>query len=195
MKVAIYSRVSTDGQDATNQLMQLREYARQQGWTIVHEYTDVASGGRSDREQLTELLRDSCKHRYDAVLVWALDRLSREGAFATLAYLQRLASVGVKFVSFTEPYISTVGPLGDGIIALLGCIAKMEKDRLRERTLAGLAKARSQGRVGGRRKVIGDSDRDRILALRADGLSFAAIAEQTGFKKSTVHLAVASEAK
>jgi DNA invertase Pin-like site-specific DNA recombinase len=194
VKIAIYSRVSTDGQDATNQLLQLRQHCAQQGWTITHEYVDVMSGGRSDREQLQQMLQDAAKRRFDAVLVWALDRLSREGAFATLAYLQRLATVGVKFVSYTEPYINTIGPLGDGIIALLGCFAKMEKDRLRERTLAGLAKARAAGRVGGRRHVISADDRERILRLRAEGLSFAKIASATGYPKSTIHLAV-SEAQ
>lgn len=194
MKVAIYSRVSTDGQDATNQLLQLRAYCEQQNWTIVKEYVDVASGGRADREQLNKLLNDAAKRRFDVVLVWALDRLSRQGAFATLAYLQQLANVGVKFVSYSEPYISTIGPLGDGIVALLGCIAKMEKDRLRERTLAGLAKAKSQGRVGGRRQVISAAERERLMTLRSSGMSLGQIAAQTGYKKSTVHLALQASA-
>jgi len=195
MKIALYSRVSTDGQDATNQRLQLREYAKQQGWTVAHEYVDVASGGRADREQLQAMLADAGKHRFDACFVWSIDRLSREGAFATLAYLQRLSAVGVKFVSYSEPFISTLGPLGDGIIALLGCFAKMEKDRLRERTLAGLVKARSQGRVGGRRNVIGDTDLLKVREMRIAGMSYGAIAKQTGFKKSTVHLAVNGEAQ
>ena len=125
----------------------------------------------------------------------ASDRLTREGAFATLAYLQRLANVGVKFVSYSEPYINTIGPLGDGIIALLGCFAKMEKDRIKERTLAGLAKARAQGRVGGRRHVISAVDRARILQLRREGMSLGKIATMTGYNKSTVHLAVSAEAE
>ena len=74
MRAALYSRVSTDQQDATNQLLQLRQYCRQQGWVIVTEYIDVASGGRSDREQLQQMLQDAGKRKFDAVLVWALDR-------------------------------------------------------------------------------------------------------------------------
>ena len=190
MKIAIYSRVSTDSQDATNQLLQLRQYCAQQNWTIVYEYVDVASGGRADREQLQKMLADAAKHRFDAVLTWALDRITRQGALATLEYLKRLNSIGIKFVSFSEPYINTVGPLGDGIIALLGCFAKMEKDRLKERTLAGLAKARAEGRVGGRRKVISDAEREHIQQLRTAGFSLGQIAAQTGHKKSTVHLAL-----
>jgi DNA invertase Pin-like site-specific DNA recombinase len=190
MHIALYSRVSTDGQDATNQLLQLREHCQRQGWTIVHEYVDTASGGRADREQLQALLKDAGKHHFDAVLVWALDRLSREGAFATLAYLQQLSAVGVKFISYSEPYISTIGPLGDGIVALLGCIAKMEKDRLRQRTLAGLAKARSQGRIGGRPRTVTDSHRRQIAELRATGISFPQIAAQLNISESSARKAI-----
>jgi DNA invertase Pin-like site-specific DNA recombinase len=188
MRAVIYTRVSTDGQDATNQLLQLRDFAVKQGWTVVHEYMDVASGGRSDRQQLQQMFKDAARRHHDVVLVWAIDRLSREGAYAVLTYLERLAGTGVKFVSYTEPYISTIGPLGDGIIALLSCIAKMEKDRIRSRTMAGLARARAQGRVGGRPRAISDEDRSRILQLRASGLSYGKIAADTGFKRSTVHL-------
>ncbi len=58
------------------QLLQLRAYCAQQGWSITTEYVDVLSGGRSDREQLQKMLQDAAKRKFDAVLVWALDRLS-----------------------------------------------------------------------------------------------------------------------
>ncbi|HWR16349.1 MAG TPA: recombinase family protein [Terriglobales bacterium] len=191
MRIAIYSRVSTDGQDATNQLRQLRQHCEAQGWQIVQEYVDVASGGRADREQLQAMLRDAGKRRFEAVLVWALDRLTREGPLAALTYLQRLSSVGVKFTSYSEPYISTIGPLGDGIIALLSCFAKMEKDRLRERTLAGLARAKAQGRVGGRPKSLRDHHRAEIAALRESGATFKQIAEKFGVCELTIRRTLA----
>lgn len=91
MKVAIYTRVSTDKQDAANQLPQLREFAAKQGWQIVKEYSDAGeSGTKSDRAALLQMFEDASRKKFDLVLFWALDRLSREGTFKTLQYLNRL---------------------------------------------------------------------------------------------------------
>ena len=190
MKAAIYVRISTDKQQCENQLRLLREYASKQDWQIVHEYQDIASGGRSDRDAFQQMFKDASKHHFDCVLFFALDRFSRQGALATLTYLQQLSSYGVGYVSYSEPFLSSLGVFGDAIVALLATLAKQEKIRLRERTLAGLARARSQGRIGGRRRVIGDAERDRIVELRKAGMSFGVIALQTGYKKSTIHLCV-----
>ncbi len=148
MKVALYSRVSTKdrGQDVENQQRQLRDFAaKQDGWTIVHEFSDNISGKTSDREQFKKMFIAASKREFDLLLFWSLSRLSREGALETLQHLQRLTSYGVAYRSFTEPYLDSLGPFRDGVISILACLARQERDRLSLRTIAGLERARAQG--------------------------------------------------
>ena len=187
MTCALYARVSTKGtkQDTENQLAQLREFSAKQGWTIVHEYVDRVTGKHSDREQFQKLFTDASQRKFDMVLFWSLDRFSREGVRETLNHLERLNGYGVNFRSFTEQYLDSCGIFKDAVLAILAVIAKQERVRLSERTLAGLAKARKQGRVGGRPKVV--CDRAKVERLRAAGLSLTAIAAKVGASKSSVH--------
>jgi DNA invertase Pin-like site-specific DNA recombinase len=97
MRVAIYARLSTEdrGQDPENQLRQLRDWCARSGHEIAGEYIDHVSGGKGadKRPQLGRLLDGAHKRELDMVRVWALDRLTREGMVATIAYLQRLARI------------------------------------------------------------------------------------------------------
>ena len=92
MNTVLYARVSTKdkGQDATNQLLQLREFCAKQNWTIVHEYTDKVSGKHSDREQFQKMFAAASRREFDLVLFWSLDRFSREGTVETLQHLHCL---------------------------------------------------------------------------------------------------------
>jgi len=94
MKVAIYARVSTDdkGQDPLNQLLELREFNARQGWNIVREFTDEATAKNGDRTGFKQMWADVAKHRFDLLLFWSLDRLTREGTYKTLTYLRRLTA-------------------------------------------------------------------------------------------------------
>jgi len=78
-RVAIYARVSTDKQDTENQAVQLREFARRQGWQVVREYVDYESGAKADRAEFRQMFEDASRRKFDLLLFWALDRLSREG--------------------------------------------------------------------------------------------------------------------
>ena len=97
MRVALYARVSSKDkrQDTENQLVQLRQFAATQGWTVATEYVDRATGKHSDREQFQRLFQDASQRQFDIVLFWSLDRFSREGVRETLNHLERLASYGV----------------------------------------------------------------------------------------------------
>jgi DNA invertase Pin-like site-specific DNA recombinase len=152
MKVAIYARVSTDdkGQDPLNQLLELREFASRQGWTVVREYTDEATAKNGERAEFKQLWADVAKHRFDLLLFWSLDRLTREGTYKTLTYLRRLTDAGVKFKSYTEQYIDSLGAFSDAIIGVLAAVAAQERIRISERTKAGLARTRAQGTRLGR---------------------------------------------
>ena len=173
MRAAIYARVSTkDGrQDAENQVRQLKTFAETQGWNVVHEYVDRTSGKLSDREQFQEMFAAASRREFDCLLFWSLDRLSREGTVVTLNHLQRLTGYGVNYRSFTEQYLDSTGLFKEAVIGILAAVAKQERVRLSERTVAGLQRARAQGRVGGRPKAE-DADPKlvkKIERLRAEG--------------------------
>ena len=185
-RVAIYARVSTDKQEAGNQLIQLREFAARQGWLITKEYVDYVTGSRSDRRQFQQLFTDASKRLFDVCLFWSLDRWSREGAFPTLNYFEKLKAYNVHFRSYTEPFIDSLGPFSEAIIALLGALAKQERVRLSERTRAGLERARAQGRIGGRPRVASNSDSAKARELRASGMSLRNIARTLGLNRMTV---------
>ena len=190
MRTAIYARVSTkDGrQDSENQLRQLRAFAETQEWIVVHEYVDRASGKRSDREQFQRMFESASQREFDCLLFWSLDRLSREGTVETLNHLQRLTSYGVNYRSFTEQYLDSTGIFKEAVIGILAAVAKQERVRLSERTIAGLQRAKAQGRVGGRPKAE-DADPKlvtKIALLRAQGQSIRAVAAAVKKSPNTV---------
>jgi DNA invertase Pin-like site-specific DNA recombinase len=187
MKIALYARVSkrTGTQDTENQLAQLREFARVRGWSTAHEYVDRASGKRGDREQFQKMFKDAAQRRFDLVLFWSLDRFSREGVLETLNHLQRLSAAGVGYKSFTEQYLDSCGLFKDAVLAILAVIAKQERVRLSERTIAGLEKARRQGRIGGRPRLV--LNRAKVMQLDEEGLTIREIAAETGVSPASIH--------
>lgn len=189
MKAALYARVSTkDGrQDTENQLRQLRDFAASQNWRIVHEYVDRASGKRGDREQFVKMFEGASRREFDVLLFWSLDRLSREGTVQTLKHLERLTSYGVHYRSFTEQYLDSTGIFREAVIGILAAVAQQERVRLSERTIAGLQRAKAQGRVGGRPKAEDDFKLvRRVDVLRAAGKSIRQIAATIGASPTTV---------
>jgi DNA invertase Pin-like site-specific DNA recombinase len=185
MKVAIYTRVSgkSNRQDAANQSLQLIEYCQRQGWQYV-EYTDRMSGTKADRQAFQQVFENARLKRIDLVLFWALDRFSREGVTETLNYLKVLDSYGVAWKSFTESYLDSTGMFREAVIAILAAVAKQEHARLSERVVAGLRRAKREGKVLGRKRMI--VDRDKIRAMHANGQSLRVIAAEIGISKSLV---------
>ena len=193
MDIAIYSRVSTDQQDNQNQINQLRAFAQKQGWTVVHEYVDIGRGGNGDRQEFKALFAAASRREFDLVLFWSLDRFSREGVLATLQHLQRLTAYGVNYRSFTEGYLDSCGIFADTVVSILATIAKQVRVRLSERTLAGLARARAQGRVGGRPRI--QCNPHKVLKLRAAGHSLGGIAAKLKLTKTTVYRIITAAAQ
>lgn len=153
MKIAIYTRVSKndESQDPQNQLTPLRDYAKALGGEIVQEYIDLASGGSSDRVNFLKMFEDADKRKFDLVLVWALDRLSREGISNTLGYLERLKRNGIALKSLQESWLDTRDDgLGQLLLAIFSWVAQQERKRIVERTKAGLERAKRQGKRLGR---------------------------------------------
>lgn len=183
---ALYARISThEGkQFSENQLIEIRRFAERHGWRIFREYVDEASGSKADRDALTELMLDAHARRFDHVVVFALDRLTREGVLQAFTYLERLKQAGVTFWSVTEPHFSTAGAFGDVMVALSAWIAQQERVRLQERIKAGMYRARENGAQHGRPLRIFDIDRAR--KLRDSGESWRSIAKTLGIPLTTV---------
>ncbi|MFC1667655.1 recombinase family protein [Candidatus Omnitrophota bacterium] len=160
-KIAIYARVSKndESQDIKNQLNPLRDYAKALGGEIVEEYVDLASGGSGDRENFLRMLSDAEKRKFDLLLVWALDRLSREGISNTLGYLERLRRNGAALKSLQESWLDTRDEgLGQLLLAIFSWVAQQERRRIAERTKAGLERAKRQGKKLGRPEGAKDSE-------------------------------------
>lgn len=189
MRSGLYARVSTTKQESDNQIEQLREFARSLGWEVVAEYVDQITGKHSDRVQFQRMFSDASERKFDVLLFWSLDRLSREGALETLQHLNRLTGYGIQWRSLTEQYLDSTGMFRDAVISILAVVAKQERVRLSERTKAGLERARKQGKVLGRPRVTVDAA--EIRALRASGLSWGAIGRQTRLARATCQKACA----
>jgi len=153
MKVSIYSRVSTGEQSTANQSEVLMEWADQRGFEVVKVYEEEESAWKNGHQrELSHLLEDARKRRFGAILIWSLDRLSREGPLAILTIVDHLEKCSVKVISYQESWTEAPGELADLLYALTGWVARMESQRRSERTKAGLARVVAQGKKLGRPK-------------------------------------------
>lgn len=197
-RAALYLRVSTEDQTEENQAPELRQLAERRGWTPV-EYRETASGAAKVRPVLDQLMADAKAGKVGAVVVWALDRLSRQGAGPVLNMVGELDRVGVALVSVREPWLDTAGPFRDVIVSLCATFARLERERLIERTCAALGRvAREEATAAGRerrraagKKAIGRPRASTVLLcaaadLVAAGTSVRAAARAKGVKEATL---------
>ena len=150
MNVSIYCRVSTDKQEADNQLIQLQAYTEAQGWTIYDTYIDIVSGKETSRPAHNKLFEDAHKKLFGMVLFWDLSRFSRAGTLYTLQKLKELENLGIDWASYQEPYLKSAGQFKDVVLAVIASVAKMEREKISERTKAGLDRAKKAGKILGR---------------------------------------------
>jgi len=144
--VVIYARVSTDEQSAENQTPVLAKWATARGYTVVEVYSESASAWKDGHQkELARLVNDSHRRKFDVVIVWALDRLSRQGALAVLQLVNKLSINGVKVLSYQEPWTEVSGELSSLLYALTAWVAEMESKRRSERTIAGLQRRKAAG--------------------------------------------------
>ena len=152
MKTGIWVRTSGSEQTTENQVGPLQDYADRRGLEVV-EIFDISgvSAFRGGQEKyLSDVLRQARLGRFRVLLVWSLDRLSREGPEAILRIVRRFDEVGCQIWSLQEPWTEAAGELRDLLLAVVGWVARMESERRSERTKAGLERARAGGKVLGR---------------------------------------------
>jgi DNA invertase Pin-like site-specific DNA recombinase len=183
VRAAYYLRVSTETQELDNQRGEIIPFIERRGWKLIHPFEDVMSGRKTekDRPGFAAMLKAAHQRKFDIVVFWALDRLTREGTRATLNYLQRLESKGVDYVSYQEQWLDSTGPFKDVMISMFATLAKQERARISERTIAGLKAARSKGKRLGRPPLPEETIRTVLSLNRDAGIGARKIAKRTGF--------------
>jgi DNA invertase Pin-like site-specific DNA recombinase len=184
MRVAIYARVSSlNGQNPETQLIELREYASRRAWEVTGEYVDSGvSGSKDSRPSLNRLMAHAQQRRFDAILVWKLDRFGRSlrHLVTTLAELEAL---GVTFVSLKDSWdLST--PSGRLMFQIIGAMAEFERELIRERIRAGMRRRRLEGLPMGRAPLA--IDREGLVRDRRAGMSLTKVAKKYGCSRASV---------
>ena len=152
-KAAIWLRVSTGEQHVENQLPDLQAWAERRGWEVARTYTVAESAFRgAHQKHLTEVYADAQHGHFTILLVWALDRLSREGPQAILEIVNRMDKAGCQVYSYHETWTEVAGSMRELLLAIVGWIAREESERRSQRTKAGMARARAGGKMMGRPK-------------------------------------------
>jgi DNA invertase Pin-like site-specific DNA recombinase len=187
-RAAIYARVSTKEQESENQLVELRKAAVNAFGEPVPsrlQYIEAETGtGKRHRVTFQQMLKDAENHCFDTLIIWALDRFSREGPLKTMLLIERLHRSGVKVKSLKESWLDPESPTYELLLPIFAWIAKQEALRLSERTKAGLERARQNGQKLGRPKAI--ADLAIIRSQRATGLSYRTIGKALGISEGTV---------
>lgn len=161
MKVAIYARVSKDEsekdnryQNPENQLIALRKYCDLKGWEIYKEYVDKRSGADPSRESFREMLHHADLKLFDAILIWKIDRFSREPMYVVMGYVNRLKNNNIGLISMTESWLDTrkENPVSELILSIMSWFSAEERRKISERTKLGIARKKEEGTYkGGKR--------------------------------------------
>ena len=147
--MAIYARVSTTKQKTELQLTELRDYVKRSKWEIYKEYIDEGySGANTKRPAFIEMMVEARQKKFDVLLVWKFDRLSRSMR-DLINTISEIESLGLDFISY-ENQIDTGTPSGKLVFHVISSVAEFERDIIRERVRAGLANARRKGKRLGR---------------------------------------------
>jgi DNA invertase Pin-like site-specific DNA recombinase len=185
-RAALYLWISTDGQTTENEQRALQAVASQRGWTVVASYDDNGVSGAKGRDQrpgLDAMLTDATRGRFNVVMVWAMDRLGRSLA-DLIDTLRSLESANVDLY-LDQQAIDTTTPAGRMFFHVTGAFAEFERDMIRSRVNAGLARARASGVRLGRPKTSAKVER-AIRTRLAAGTGILKTAKALGVGTSVV---------
>jgi len=182
-KAGIYLRVSTKDQSVDMQLNDLERYSKERGFKVFKIYKDNGvSGSLEQRPELSKLMDDARKRKFDTVLVWRFDRFARSTKHLVNA-LYEFRNLGIDFISYQEN-IDTSSPLGEAIFTIISAMATLERDIIAERVRGGLRKAKANGKRLGRPK--NEVDTDKIVECRRQNKSIRQIANELNLSKGAV---------
>jgi DNA invertase Pin-like site-specific DNA recombinase len=180
MRTALYARVSTLDQQPENQLAELRAYALARGWEAREFVDHGVSGAKERRPALDAMMADAKRRKLDVIVCWRLDRLGRNLRHL-IKMLDELRALGIAFVSLAEGIDATT-PAGKLQLHILAAIAEFERGRIQERVMAGLARARANGKRLGRPKA--SIPTDKLMAV--SHLSSPSAALALGVSQATI---------
>lgn len=185
-RAALYLRVSTDRQTVENQRRELEAVAQRSGWEIVELYEDAGiSGakGRDERPAFDKLCKDATRRKFDIVMAWSVDRLGRS-LVDLVGFLKELHATGVDLY-LDKQAIDTTTPGGKAMFGMMGVFAEFEREMIKDRVNAGLARAKAAGTKLGRPKIA-EEIAARVLELKAGGATIRAIAGEVGISTGKV---------
>ncbi len=185
-RIAIYARVSTNGQTVTNQLRELRQVAKRQGWKVVAEFMDrgvSGAKGRAQRPQFDKLCQAATRREIDLIMSWSVDRLGRSLQHL-VTFLGEIHAKGVDLYLHQQG-VDTSTPAGKALFQMCGVFAEFERSMIQERVKAGLARAKAQGKKLGRPRVSASIER-KVRVARAKGMGIKRIARKLGVGTGTV---------
>ncbi len=186
-KAALYLRTSHSDRTTENQRRELRKAARRAGWSIAAVYEDngiSGAKGRDGRPGFDQMLKDANRREFEVIMAWSVDRLGRSLQHL-VGFLEEVHALGVDLYLHVQG-IDTTTPAGKALFRMLGVFAEFERAMIRERVMAGLARAKAQGKSIGRPKVNGQVEK-KVLKLRSGGMGIKKIAKQAGVAVGTVY--------
>ena len=146
MKAAAYIRVSTETQTTDNQLPAIQALCNARGWELVKVYSENVSAWSGGRQtELARCIKDAEHNHFEIIVVWALDRVSREGPLRVLSLIEHLHQRGIKLLSVQEPWSETAGDFAPVLYSITAWVGKWQSDRKSEATKAGIARAKLSG--------------------------------------------------
>lgn len=194
-RVAIYARVSTDGQTVENQVGELEAVAKRHGWDVVETFVDQGvSGakGRDGRPGFDALHKAVARREVDMVAAWSVDRLGRS-LQDLVGFLGELHAKGCDLFLHKQG-LDTSTPAGRAMFGMLSVFSEFERALIQERVRSGLARARANGKRLGRPTTITSVQVERIRSLREDGVSIRGIAREVGTSHGAVQRVLARAA-
>jgi DNA invertase Pin-like site-specific DNA recombinase len=192
-RVALYARVSTDGQSVENQLRELRAIAARHEWEVIGEYVDKGISGAKgcdERPQFNAILQGVTRKEFDLVAAWSVDRLGRSLQHL-IGFLNELHAKRVDLYLHQQG-IDTTTPAGRAMFQMLGVFGEFERSMIQERVRAGLKRAKAEGKTLGRPRVSLTIE-ENVLALRKQGRGMRAIARELHLGNCTVQRILSSQ--
>jgi len=189
-RVVIYARVSTEKQVLDNQLNELRQVAINNQWEIVDEYVETVSGakGRSRRKEFDRLLKDSLRGKYDLIMSWDVSRLGRS-LKDLVHFMEDIQEKDIDLYLHANG-IDTGTSSGRAMFAMMGVFSQFEREMIRERINAGLARAKAEGKKLGRPTNYNSGMKQSIKLLREGGMAIQQIARNLEIGVGTVYKAL-----
>ena len=178
LDVAIYVRVSTSGQTTENQIIELAEVCERNKWNIVRVYNETISGtkGVDERAELNLMMKDASRKKFDKIVVWSVDRLSRS-MNSLVSVLSQMKDIGVDIYSFQQG-IDTSTTMGSSFFHMVGIFAELENNIRKERQRIGIKRALENGAKFGRKSIMTDKLIKEVRSLRDKGRSMRKIATE-----------------